>query len=480
MRYSNVRSVVIDTGASAATDAVSINALNATGLTLLTVSTGPGNDFINVNTGSLQLPVPGGGINLNFGAGNDTLNATGNVDWTLSDTFLQSSLGGVVNLQGLVRETANLVGGANNNSFNVSGWNGFGMLVGQGGQDSVNITRDTNFTYGANFVSVAGGGNFTLSTTELLNLTGGPSSNTFLDVGWNGRGSLDGGLSVGDTTDMVATQRDSHFVLTDTYYSAGNNIFLGAMTLADIELASLTGGPSFNQFDVSLRNTPAAINGAGGSDVIVSSRDVDYLLTNNTLRISGAANNFFSLANIEVGHLTGGAGNNTFTISQWAGSGFMVGGGGDDTFIISSGHLDSIAGFWNILGGIGANDQIIVNDTLAGLANYVIGPNSVTIAPGTFRRFGGIFFDGTTENLRLNASHAANRIDVTPSLGTTFTVDGNLPGPPFGDALVLHTAFTGPPNGPMNGPGAGQRRFTFNAGHRDVIFEDIEQVLTAP
>ena len=69
---------------------------------------------------------------------------------------------------------------------------------------------------------------------------------------------------------------------------------------------------------------------------------------------------------------------------------------------------------------------------------------------------------------------------MTPSLGTTFTVDGNAPTPPFGDTLVLHTAFTGPPNGPINGPGAGQRRFTFNAGHRDVIFEDIEQLLSAP
>jgi hypothetical protein len=325
-------------------------------------------------------------------------------------------------------------------------------------------------------LNLTGGGSFTLHTIERLDLIGGPGSNTFMDFGWNGRGTLDGGLGAAD---MIVGFRDSHFTLSDTLYTAGNNSVFGAMSLLNVELASLTGGAGFNQFDVSLRTRPAAINGAGGQDVIAYRNDANFVLTNNQLTVTGATNTFFTLAGIEVAHLTGGAGPNMFTVSQWAGSGFMVGGGGADTFNISSGSLDAVAGFWNILGdlagGLDVGDTIIINDTLGSFGNYIITPNSVRMAPG--RRFGGVFFDGTTENVQLNANNAANRIDVTPSRSTLISVDGNLPGGQFGDALVVHTTFSGPPTPPLPSPPNG--RFTF-AGFRDVIFADIEQLLTAP
>jgi hypothetical protein len=335
-----------------------------------------------------------------------------------------------------------------------------------------------NFSFGENFVNVLGVGGFLLREMENLRLTGGPSSNTFFDYGWDGAATLDGGLGL---TDMIAGVRDSNFRLTDTQYFAGDPGAFVSSTVAinNIELASLNGGPGLNQFDVSARNTPAALNGAGGQDILIHSRNANVTLTNASLTVSGPASNFFSLAAIEIAHLIGGASDNIITISQWAGNGIIVGGGGNDTFNIATGSLDAVAGFWNIVGGIGA-DRIILNDLLGPGGNYIVMPNSVTMAPGTGRRFGAIFFDGTSEDLRLNANNGPNRIDVTPSLGTTFTIDGNAPSPPSSDTLVLHTAFTGMPNGPQNGPGSGQRQFTFNAGHRAVIFEDIEQLLGAP
>jgi hypothetical protein len=340
------------------------------------------------------------------------------------------------------------------------------------------MVRDLNFSFGENFVNMLGVGGFRHREVENLRLTGGPGSNTFFDYGWNGTATLDGGLGA---TDMIAGIRDGNMRLTDTMYFAGPSGGFGSstVTLNNIELASLNGLSGFSQFDVSGRTTPAAINGGGGQDILIHNRNVNVTLTNSALFVSGPATNFFSLSGIEIAHLTGGAGDNTFTISQWAGSGFVNGVGGNDIINIASGSLDAVAGFWNIIGGLGA-DQIFVNDLLGPGGNYLIGPNSLSMAPGTGRRFGAIFYDGTSENLRLNANNGPNRIDVTPSLGTTFTVDGNAPGAPAGDTLVVHTAFTGTPNGPLNGPGPGQRRFTFNAGHRDVIFEEIEQVLGAP
>ncbi|MEX2138068.1 MAG: hypothetical protein WD894_02320, partial [Pirellulales bacterium] len=474
MRYNNVRSVVINTGAAAATDAVTINTVTAPGLALFTVLTGAGDDFINVTTPTIRLPVAGGGMVLNFGQGRDTLNAVGDVDWTLSDLTLTTGLGatGGIALQELLGETANLVGGPGINIFRTSGWNGVGRIVGQGGADTVEIIRDANFSFGENFVNILGVGGFLLNEIENLRLTGGAGSNTFFDYGWNGTATLDGGLGA---IDMIAGVRDSSFRLTDTTYNAGDRIFANTIMLTSIELASLNGGAGQNQFDVSGRTTPAAISGGGGQDILIHSRNANVTLTNSSLTVSGPASNFFSLSGIEIAQLTGGGGDNTFTIAQWAGGGFMVGGGGNDIFNVATGSLDAVAGFWNIIGGAG-DDRIFVNDLLGPGGNYVLMPNSLAMAPGTGRRFGAIFFDGTSENLRLNANNGPNRIDVTPSLGTTFTIDGNA----SSDTLVLHTAFTGMPNGPLNGPGTGQRRFSFNAGHRDVIFEDIEQLLGAP
>jgi hypothetical protein len=472
-RYSNVRSVVIDTGATIATDAVDINALTAPALAMLTVMTGPGNDFITVTTPTLQLANPQGVINLNFGDGTgDTLTAVSDVNWTLTDTTLRSGFGAAqANLLGLVGENAVLLGGAGSNTFEVSGWNGRGTLVGNGGLDTVSITRNANFTYGENFVNVTGGGSFSLGTMETLLLTGGQGPNTFIDQGWNGRGTIDGGPTLNDAGDMIATFRDSHVQLTDNSYVAGNNVFFASMTLTDVELASLTGGPSLNQFDLSLRTTPALVNGAGGFDIFVHTKDVNYLLTNSQLTISGSASNFFTLANMESVGLTGGGSANTFTISQWAGIGTLVGGAGDDVFNIAQGNLDAVAGSFVINAGLG-NDQINLNDQLNGFAtNYVVSPNNVLIAPGNSRRFGGIFQDGTAENLRLNATQAANRVDVTPSLITEFTIDGNAPST-FGDALVIHEAFTGPHQVPVTGG-----RVRFNSGHRDVVFLEIEQLI---
>jgi hypothetical protein len=476
MRFSNVRSVVIDAGASFANDSVSITSVNATGMAGLTVLTGAGNDFINFGTSNLQLAVPSGRIVLNFGSGADAVTAAGDSDWTISDFSLSTGLAGTgVVLQELAGESAYLMGGAGNNTFRASNWNGGGRLDGMDGMDVVEMTRDSHFSIGANFVNAFGGGGFLLNQVENIRLIGGPSNNAFFDYGWNGLATFDG---AGGTGDMVVGVRDSNFRLTDTQYFAGDSAFTSTVTLTSVELASLNGGPSTNQFDVSARTTPAALNGGGGQDVLVHTRDADVTLTNNALTVTAARNNFFSLASIEYATLSGGAGPNAFTIAQWAGSGTLVGGGGNDTFNISQGSLDAVAGFWNIVGGAG-DDRIFVNDNLGSGGNYLVGPNSVTMAPGAARRFGAVFFDGTSETLRLNANNGPNRIDVTPSIGTTFTIDGNLPSGPPGDTLVLHTAFTGAPNGPLNGPLPGQRRFTFNSGHRDVVFEDIEQLLGA-
>jgi hypothetical protein len=470
LRFTGVNSVVMHTGFGAVNDKVAIDAASFTGTSIFSMMTGGGNDEVTLRTSTF----PSSGLHLDFGAGGDIFNIEGNVNWTLTDTTLNTTTPGLVRMAGIAGETANIKGGAGANVFNVSDWHGSGRLAGEGGNDITFVSRDANFTYGETFLNVSGGGSYTFSQMEHLELLGGASVNTFIDVGWNGRGNLRG---LGGN-DIIAVSRDAHVQLGNNFYLAGNNVFFGAMGLDSVEIVSITTGNSANQIDVRARTLPAFINGAGGQDTIVHNRDVDFTLSNNLLQTSGAENNFFQLLNIEVAHLSGGAGNNTFNINQWAGSGFVVGAGGDDTFNFGAGNLDTVIGNWNILGGLGA-DRIVLNDNLNGLpATYVLGQTSAHIAAGGGRRFGALYFDGTSEDLRVNASTAANRFDVTPSSGTRFTLDGNAPaGGAFGDEGLIRTRYVGPTFTVTPIPGG--RRYSFISGHRDVIFEETEVFMQA-
>lgn len=477
LRFSNVQSFLLSSGTSSAADIVTINAINATGLNSLVVTTGGGNDIINVNVANLTLPVAGGGIHVDAGLGADTLNVRGDANWTLTDSAIISSLGaGILTYTGLAGETIGITGGGGANTFNVGAFNGRARITGLAGNDILQITRDASFAYSDTFVNVLGGPSFTLGTIDRLELTGGPSSNTFIDFGWNGQGALDGAGGV----DSVSIFRDAHVQLADTEYRAGAGFGLAAlMTLANIEAGYVTGGAGHNQINLTGWTRNATINGQGGFDQVVVARDANYTLTNSSLIVSNAATSIYGLSNIDFVSLTGGGGGNTFNIIQWSGGGFFFGEAGDDTLNFGSGFLDILTGFYQFNGGVG-NDRIVFNDGgHATAGNYVLTPTSFTVQ-GPFRRFGSFTYNGTTENVELQASRGVNRIDVTPSLTTTYLVDGNGPAAAFsGDLIVLH--FTGTTGRTLqNGPGPGQRRWTFTSGHRDIIFQEIGQTAEAP
>src|SRR5256885_12359288 len=72
------------------------------------------------------------------GGGADTVSATKDANFTLSNTALTSSDGMSLMLSGI--GTANLTGGASANTFNVSSWTGTANLDGAAGGGVVNLT----------------------------------------------------------------------------------------------------------------------------------------------------------------------------------------------------------------------------------------------------------------------------------------------------------------------------------------------------
>src|SRR5206468_12733987 len=115
-------------------------------------------------------------------------------------------------------------------------------------------------------------------------------------------------------SDTVVAVNNVDFTLTNTSLARTGYV---AISLTSIEVANLTGGASANQFDVSAWTGSGRLDGQGPTtgDVIISSADVDYTLANDSLGRSGRGT--FILAGIDLARLTGGAGANSFTVSDW-------------------------------------------------------------------------------------------------------------------------------------------------------------------
>src|SRR5262249_39564949 len=108
----------------------------------------------------------------------------------------------------------------------------------------------------------------------------------------------------------------------------------GIDSLANVERASLTGGAGDNTFTVSGWSGQATPDGGARSDRVVSANDADFTLTNTQLvRSTGGT---FTLAGIERAALSGGAGANAFTVTNWTGAVTLDGGAGVDRVISSN------------------------------------------------------------------------------------------------------------------------------------------------
>ena len=377
-------------------------------------------------------------------AGSDTIVAINDVNFTLTDTGLARTGLGTLTLAGI--EVANLTGGIGANSFTVSGWTGTGTMDGLAGSDTIIAVNDVDFTLTDTSLARTGLGTLTLAGIEIANLTGGVSANSFTVSGWTGTGTMDG-LAGSDT---IIAVNDVNFTLTDTGLARTGR---GALTLAGIEVANLTGGVGANNFTVSGWTGTGTMDGLAGSDTIIAVNDVNFTLTNTSLARTGLGT--LTLAGIEVANLTGGAGANSFTVSGWTGTGTLDGMGGSDTaiavndvnFTLTDTSLARSGGqgtltlasleVANLTGGAGANSFAVSGwtgvGTLDGMggSDTAIAVNDVNfvLTNTTLARSGG---QGTLTLASLEAANltggaGANTLTVSGwTGGGSFTGGGNL------------------------------------------------------
>jgi RHS repeat-associated protein len=330
----------------------------------VTLVAGSGNDTLLAGSGNASLVAGGGNDSLQGGAGNDTLMAgsgtdtlnggggtnvlvaSGDVNFTLTDTGL-TGLGTDV-LNGI--QQASLTGGNSGDKLDASAFSGSVTLVGGTGADTL----------------LAGQGNALLiGGAGADSVLGGAGNDTL--VAGTGNDTLDGG---GGTNRLIASG-DVNFTLANTALTG-----LGSDVLANLQQASLTGGPGNNTFDISNWTAgPATLVGNGGTDTVVASNDANMTLTSTTLTRTGAAvNTTTTLSGIRQADLAGGLGNNLLSAKAFTGPVTLDGGGGNDTLLAGSGPTLLIAadpgesGNASLVGGSG-NDTLVAgtgNDTLNG------------------------------------------------------------------------------------------------------------------
>jgi SdrD B-like domain/RTX calcium-binding nonapeptide repeat (4 copies) len=144
---------------------------------------GAGGTTFNVSgwTGTATL-VGVGGVN--------TVVVNRDTNFILSANTLVLANGGtfkLVNIQNVL-----LTGGPSGSSFNIGGWNGAATLTGVGGTNTVVASRNANFVLSDPLLTVSGGGTFTLVNVHNAVLTGGVSGSTFDVRAWTGTDTLNG------------------------------------------------------------------------------------------------------------------------------------------------------------------------------------------------------------------------------------------------------------------------------------------------
>ena len=185
-------------------------------------------------------------------------------EFTLSPTLITLSDGNNVTISSI--EASTLVGGATDDTFDVSDWTASVRLVGGAGDNSLTWDAPVGTTSSTlnSSLFIAGLLRATLVNIGNADLTGTPAADTFTLGRFTGTVNIDGGnAATPPVIDTIAATADANFVL------GAASLTYGLTTVSfdtDIAFISLTGGVSNNSFTVGGFLGTWSLNGLGGSD----------------------------------------------------------------------------------------------------------------------------------------------------------------------------------------------------------------------
>jgi len=314
-----------DSSPTSDTVAASANAGFTLTNTLLTSTNGMSLALFGITTANLADT--GGGHTFTIGnwtgsgsladgsATSDTVAASANAGFTLTNTLLTSGTMSLTLGSGI--RTANLTDtSAGGNTFTITGWTGSGTLKGASSETLVDSVS-TSVTLANLSLAVTGLPTLTLGGFTIANLTDTVGGHTFTVGGWTGSGSLTDSSATGDT---VAASENAGFTLTNTLLTSGTM----SLILSGITIANLTDTGSGHIFTVGGWTHSGSLTDSAffGGDTVAASKKAGYTLTNTSLSATDGMS--LGLSGIKTATLSDTAGGHTFTIGNWTGSGSLT------------------------------------------------------------------------------------------------------------------------------------------------------------
>jgi acrosin len=350
----------------------------------LTVNLGGSGDTLNLapmDSGFAPLTV-----SVNGGAGSDTI-VGDNAGRTFTITGANSGTAGWV-VPVAFTNVENLVGGTGNDSFVFAG----GSLTGtiNGGAGSNTITGD-NADDSFSITGASAGSIATLlpsGFSNVQNLVGGTGNDSFVFAGGSLTGTINGGAG---TNTITGDSAGDSFAITGA--NAGSIATLLPSGFSNVQ--NLVGGTGADSFAFAGGSLTGTIDGGAGTNTITGDNAGDSFAITGTN--AGSIATLLPAGFVNIGNLTGGTGNDTFTfvtggsltgaIDGGAGTNTITGDNAGDAFAITGANAGSIAtllaaGFVNIqnlVGGTG-NDSFtfVTGGSLTGMIDGGAGTNTIT------------------------------------------------------------------------------------------------------
>ena len=399
-----------------------------------------GNDLIDASgftLGSVTLlglggndTLLGGGGNfgdlLDGGTGTDRVVASGDTNFTLTNSSLNSPALGNDTLAGI--DEAILTGGPGNNTLDASGFtNGPVTLNGGAGNDSL-------IGGAGNDVLTGGPGNNTLS--------GGPGVNTLIESGGSFAlsDSLLSGPGVGITDHLAGDIQQASL----TGSSGNDTLSADGFTLGPVTLIGAGGIDTFTGGN----GNDCLIGGAGSnSEVALLTNDGNnnsFVLTDNSLIVSGRGTD--TLSGITLASLTGGTGNDTIDARGFSGHATLNGGAGNDLIYGGPGNE-------TINGGGQADTLVATDNTAQGNDSLFLTASALTRTSGS-----GTYNLSNINFAILQGGAGDNDLDASAFAGSV-----SLYGNAGNDTLAGPSGFAGYYDG-----GPGTDKVVYDAGNNNV------------
>lgn len=167
------------------------------------------------------------------------------------------------------------------------------------------------------------------STIEQLELTGTPGADDFKLTGVN----LSVLLDAGDGSDTLVYTGDGNVVLTDSSLTRTQGTAIYTVPLTSIENLRLVGGNGNESFNITQFTKSLILSGGMGVDTLIATNDVDYSLTDSSLRRTDSP--LLQHSAFENAQLSGGGSGNRFTLTGWTKTATVYGNGGTDQLVVA-------------------------------------------------------------------------------------------------------------------------------------------------